>query len=157
MPSKIYPSHAESRNAASLGKRLALLPVDFETDFPLQVVMNILGFLITMRQAEVIQQGAIHPEREFAGVADFPFRHERPIPLPRAVSEQIPECGPDRGLVAHAKIFKLTQCGVITLDGLVGRSEFQRLHHRFSQLDGGVCEVGAVGGRLASYSAPVSF
>jgi hypothetical protein len=84
-----------------------LAHIKLTPDFPLQIVSDILCFPIAMCQPEVIDQSTIHTEGELVRTPDFPFRHQRPIMLPGAVSEKILERGSNCRFMPDAQLLKL--------------------------------------------------
>jgi hypothetical protein len=53
-----------------------------------EIVVAVFGFPEAVREAEVVEQRAVHAERVLAGAADFPFGDEGPVALAGAVVEQ---------------------------------------------------------------------
>ena len=70
--------------------------------------------------------------------------------LAGAVVEQALESGADGGFVGDAEVVELAQGGVVILDRLVRRLQFQPLHPRLFPCESDAVEVSAVRQAMAS-------
>ena len=103
------------------GRELAL-------DLGRQVVVDVLGLPVAVRQPEIIDQRAVYDDAPVALRADGVFRHQRPAALAGAVFEQSLECGAHRALMLNVEACELVKCSVVGLDRLVRGFEVEGGH-----------------------------
>ena len=96
---------------------------EFALDFGGQVVVDVFGFPVAVREAEVVDEGAVDDDALAAAGVDGVFGHEGPAGLAGAVLEEGLEGGANGGFVGDAKAGELVEGGVVGFDGFVGGFE----------------------------------
>ena len=102
-----------------------------------QVVVDILGFPVAVRQPVTVDQRAVHDDALAAPRADGVFGHESPAALPGAVFKKGLKRGPHGGFVGNAELGELVEGGVVGLDGFVGGSKVEGGHFDWLSLNYG--------------------
>ena len=93
-----------------------------------QVVVNVLGLPVAVRQPEIVDQRAVGDDALAASGVERELRHEGPAALAGAGFEEGLEGGAHRGFVGDAEAGELVERGVVGLDGLVGGLEGEGGH-----------------------------
>ena len=101
--------------------------LELALDFRGQVVVNILGLPIAVRQLEIVDQRAVHDDALAAGV-ERELRHEGPAGLAGAGFEEGLEGGAHGGFVGDGEAGEPVEGGVVGFDGAVGGFEVQGWH-----------------------------
>ena len=100
---------------------------EFALDFGGQVVVDIFGFPVAVREAEVVDEGAVDDDALAAAGVDGVLGHEGPAGLAAAVLEESLESGAHGGLVGDAEVGELVERGVVGFDGFVGGFEVEHI------------------------------